>query len=75
LDWAIEAAMAPSAPETPYDQGRLAAWTELHRAVDHLGESDRERFNRLWYQGLTQAEAAGLRGVTERTVNRRWWAA
>jgi predicted DNA-binding protein (UPF0251 family) len=26
----------------------------------------------LWYQGLTQAEAAGLLGLSERTVARRW---
>jgi DNA-directed RNA polymerase specialized sigma24 family protein len=29
----------------------------------------------LWYQGLTQAEAAAILGVTERTVNSRWLAA
>ena len=26
----------------------------------------------LWYQGLTQAEAAELLGVSSRTVKRRW---
>jgi RNA polymerase sigma-70 factor (ECF subfamily) len=68
-------ATAPSAQDTMYDPGRLAAWTDFHRAVDHLGEADRELFDLLWYQGLTQAEAAAILGVTERTVNSRWLAA
>jgi RNA polymerase sigma-70 factor (ECF subfamily) len=70
-----EPAMAPSAPDTTFDPGRLAAWTDFHRAVDHLAEADRELFDLLWYQGLTQAEAAAILGVTERTVNSRWLAA
>ena len=32
-------------------------------------------FNLLWYQELTQAEAAALLGVTERVVKWRWRAA
>ena len=67
--------MAASVPDTTYDPGRLAAWAEFHRAVDSLGEADRELFDLLWYQGLTQAEAAAVLGVTERTVNSRWLAA
>ena len=66
---------AVAAPETTYDPGRLAAWAEFHAAVAALGEGDRELFDLLWYQGLTQAEAAALLGVTERTVNSRWLAA
>lgn len=62
-------------PDTTYDPGRLAAWAEFHAAVAALGEADRELFDLLWYQGLTQAEAAAVLGVTERTVNSRWLAA
>ena len=61
--------------ETTYDPGRLAAWAEFHAAVAALNEADRELFDLLWYQGLTQAEAATILGVTERTVNGRWLAA
>ena len=68
-------AMAAGAPETTNDPGRLAAWAEFHAAVAALGLADRELFDLLWYQGLTQAEAAALLGVTERTVNSRWLAA
>jgi RNA polymerase sigma-70 factor (ECF subfamily) len=61
--------------DTTYEPGRLAAWTELHRRVEGLPEEDRELFDLLWYQGLTQVEAAKVLGVAERTVNRRWIAA
>jgi RNA polymerase sigma-70 factor (ECF subfamily) len=64
-----------AAQDTTYDPGRLAAWAEFHRAVEDLAEGDRELFDLLWYQGLTQAEAAAVLGVTERTVNSRWLAA
>jgi RNA polymerase sigma-70 factor (ECF subfamily) len=66
--------LAPT-PDTTYDPPRLAAWAEFHRAVEGLAEADRELFDLLWYQGLTQAEAATVLGVTERTVNSRWLAA
>jgi RNA polymerase sigma-70 factor (ECF subfamily) len=64
-----------AAQDTTYDPGRLAAWAEFHRAVESLAEADRELFDLLWYQGLTQAEAAAVLGVTQRTVNSRWLAA
>jgi RNA polymerase sigma-70 factor (ECF subfamily) len=61
--------------DTTHDPGRLAAWTEFHRQIDTLAEDDRELFDLLWYQGLTQPEAAAVLGVSERTVSRRWIAA
>lgn len=61
--------------DTTYEPGRLAAWTEFHHRIEGLSEDDREVFDLLWYQGLTQAEAAVVLGVAERTVNRRWIAA
>jgi RNA polymerase sigma-70 factor (ECF subfamily) len=57
------------------DPSRLEAWTELHSQAGQLPEDEREVFDLLWYQGLTQAEAAELLGVNERTVKRRWQAA
>jgi RNA polymerase sigma-70 factor (ECF subfamily) len=64
-----------AAAETTFDPVRLAAWAEFHAAIESLGEADRELFDLLWYQGLTQAEAATILNVTERTVNSRWLAA
>jgi RNA polymerase sigma-70 factor (ECF subfamily) len=67
---------APPAPsDTTYDPARLAAWTEFHRAIEAMTDGDRELFDLLWYQGLTQVEAAAILGVTDRTVNSRWLAA
>jgi RNA polymerase sigma factor (sigma-70 family) len=63
----------------PYEQGdtseepsRLASWREFHEQVAQLPDEEREMFDLLWYQGLGQAEAAKLLGISERTVQRRW---
>jgi RNA polymerase sigma-70 factor (ECF subfamily) len=57
------------------DPARLADWTEFHDQVEALPGEEREIFDLLWYQGLPQAEAAALLGVTERVVRYRWRAA
>jgi RNA polymerase sigma factor (sigma-70 family) len=57
------------------EPSRLAQWTEFHDQVEHLTDDQREVFDLLWYQGLSQAEAAAVLEVTERTVQRRWQAA
>ena len=54
---------------------RLASWTEFHRQVEALPEEEREVFELLWYQGMTQAQAAHVLAVSGRIVNRRWLAA
>jgi RNA polymerase sigma-70 factor (ECF subfamily) len=54
------------------DPSQLAAWAEFHDRVEHLPDQEREIFDLLWYQELSQAEAAQLLGVSERTVKRRW---
>ena len=49
--------------------GRLACWTEFHRRIESLPDEDREIFDLLSStRGSTQAEAAAVLGVTERTV-------
>src|SRR5262245_2739234 len=63
-------------PSDPVDDPRrLAAWGEFHRQIDALPDEEREVFDLLWYQGLSQAEAAELLGVSDRTIKRRWQAA
>jgi RNA polymerase sigma factor (sigma-70 family) len=57
------------------DPERFEAWTRFHRSVESLDGEDREVFDLLWYQGLTQAEAAQILDLSEKTVNRRWVAA
>jgi RNA polymerase sigma-70 factor (ECF subfamily) len=59
-------------PDTTNDPCKLAAWGDFHQAVASLGEEDRELFDLLWYQGLTQRATAGILGVSERTIYNRW---
>jgi RNA polymerase sigma-70 factor (ECF subfamily) len=53
----------------------LTAWCEFHQQVSELPEDEREVVGLLYYQGLTQAEAARHLHVTVRTVQRRWQSA
>jgi RNA polymerase sigma factor (sigma-70 family) len=53
----------------------LAQWTRFHTLVEALSEDEREVVNLLFYEALTQEEAAQLLGVNVRTVKRRWQAA
>jgi RNA polymerase sigma-70 factor (ECF subfamily) len=62
-------------PDAGDDPSRLAAWTEFHSQVGQLPEEEREVFDLLWYQELSQAEAAVVLQVSERTVKRRWQSA
>jgi RNA polymerase sigma factor (sigma-70 family) len=60
-------------PETDtHEPQQLASWTEFHQKIEQLDEDEQAMFDLLWYQELTQAEAAVILGVTERTVQRRW---
>jgi RNA polymerase sigma-70 factor (ECF subfamily) len=68
------AAFEPTAPSSQ-DMDRLGFWTEFHAQVERLPEEEREVFDLLWYQELSQAEAATLLNVSERTIKRRWAAA
>jgi RNA polymerase sigma-70 factor (ECF subfamily) len=68
----------PNAPEPgdlTGDPGRLAAWAEFHRQIGALPADEREVVELLWYQGLSQAEAAAVMGISERTVQRHWQSA
>ena len=42
----------------------------LRRADFSLSDEQREVFDLLWYEGLTQPEAATVLGVSLKTVNR-----
>ena len=48
-----------------------AAWKELHEQVDGLPEDQREVVGLVFYQGMTQVEAAQILEVTVRTVQNR----
>jgi RNA polymerase sigma-70 factor (ECF subfamily) len=50
----------------------MLEWTEFHQWVESLPDEEREVFDLLWYQQLTQEQAAEVLGVTPRTIRRRW---
>lgn len=58
-----------------HEPSRLAVWREFHGRVHDLPEEEREVVGLLFYQELTQAQAAEILGVTVRTVQRRWHSA
>jgi RNA polymerase sigma-70 factor (ECF subfamily) len=65
----------PEQPATTHQPDRLALWTEFHRQINLLPDESQEVFDLLWYQGLTQAEAAAILHLSERTLQRRWQSA
>jgi RNA polymerase sigma-70 factor (ECF subfamily) len=50
----------------------LLEWTEFHEKVDTLPDEEREVFDVLFYQNVSQADAAALLGISVRSVKRRW---
>lgn len=65
----VDPAAASGGPAT------LDAWAEFYEALDNLAGQEREVIDLLWFEGLTQSEAAEVPGVNERTVRRRWHSA
>ncbi len=61
-----------AAAEEPDD---LDGWTRFHAEVERLPEDEREVVNLLYYEGLTQEEAAKVLGISFRTLKRRWHSA
>lgn len=54
------------------DPYRLAEWTELHESIANLPEEERELFELLYYQELTQDQAANILEVSVDAVQKRW---
>jgi len=59
-----------------YDQADepedLTSWSEFHAEVENLPEDEREVVNLLYYEGLSQSEAAQVLGLSLSTIKRRW---
>ncbi|MCA9124731.1 MAG: sigma-70 family RNA polymerase sigma factor [Planctomycetaceae bacterium] len=62
----------PDTPDATSDPETLAEWTEFHQKVEVLPKEQRDVFDLLYYNGVTQPEAAQILGVSERTLKRRW---
>jgi len=58
--------------EQPED---LEAWSAFHAQVEALPDDEKEVVGLLFYEALTQEEAASVLGVSLRTVKRRWHSA
>jgi RNA polymerase sigma factor (sigma-70 family) len=59
------------APVEPGPSPASPSITRILAAIDGLPEEDREAFNLVRIQGMTQPEAAAVIGVSSRTVKRR----
>lgn len=62
-------------PDRLGEPDTLEGWTSFHEQVGKLPDEEREVFGLLWYEGLTQPEAASILGVSLATVKRRWQSA
>jgi len=62
----------PEAADNDDEPVSLMEWTDFHEQVEALPEEEREVFSLLWYEGLTQEEAAQVTGMSKRTLRRRW---
>jgi RNA polymerase sigma-70 factor (ECF subfamily) len=61
------------APET--DSIDSFEMTAFHESVGRLADEEKEAFELIFYQGMSQAEVAELLGVSDRTIKRRFRAA
>jgi RNA polymerase sigma factor (sigma-70 family) len=68
----VGGAISQTTADEPND---LSSWCEFHEQVQLLEPDELEVVNLLFYDGLTQEEAAKLLGVSLRTLKRRWQAA
>ena len=69
---ASSSAFDVAASSGSFDPNRLASWTEFHIGAEQLPADEREVFDLIYYQGISQAEAAKILGISERTIQRLW---
>jgi RNA polymerase sigma factor (sigma-70 family) len=64
--------VSPDHSDPTNDPVALTDWCEFHEHVAALPDEEREVFGLIFYQGLTQDDAAEVLGVSVRTIQRRW---
>jgi RNA polymerase sigma-70 factor (ECF subfamily) len=50
----------------------LEAWARFHEAIEKLNDDQKQVVELLWYEGISQPQAAKVIGVSLATVKRRW---
>jgi RNA polymerase sigma factor (sigma-70 family) len=65
-------AIHAEAADLSHEPSSLAQWTELHEQIGALPDEQREVVGLLFYQGMSQAEAATMLQMPLRTLQRRW---
>jgi RNA polymerase sigma factor (sigma-70 family) len=60
------------APDDSRDPAELAEWSAFHQQAESLPDPLRSVFDLIYYQGLSQDEAAEALGTSVRTVKRQW---
>jgi RNA polymerase sigma factor (sigma-70 family) len=65
----------PDPADVRHEPSALAQWTELHEQIGALPDEEREVVGLVFYQGLSQADAAEVLSISLRTLQRRWHAA
>jgi RNA polymerase sigma-70 factor (ECF subfamily) len=77
-DLPLDPATSDPGPADPTDSTndpyQLALWHEVHTRIDGLPDDDRRLFDLIYYQGVSQPEAAVLLNVPLRTLKRNWQA-
>lgn len=61
--------MDPADPATNHEF--LLDWTELHDAIEHLPDEQREVMDEIFYNGQSHEQAAAILGISSKTVQRR----
>ena len=61
--------------DTRYQPASMEAWTDFHNYVEQLPKDQKVVAGLLWYEGMSQPEAARVLGGSLTTLKRRWQAA
>lgn len=56
----------------PEEPSKLVEWEAFHESVEALPVPLKMVVEQLWYNGLTQADAAEVLGISLATIKRRW---
>ena len=64
-----------SVADVSHEPSILAQWREFHEQIGSLPDHEREAFDLLFYEGLSQKDAAKVLDTSVRTVQRRWHSA